>query len=183
MDFYTFDDDYLRRLCAGDGATKDHFVGYFSNAILLKLSRKVRRFVDLEDIRQEVFLRVFSRVCGPDGLREGAKLGAYVNAFCNNVHLEFYRREGRTESLPDDADAISDAGINIEEALVTGETRAAVQSVLNDMESRDADLLRAVFLDERDKDEICREYGVDREYLRVLLFRAREKFRSRYRPR
>jgi len=181
VQLYTFDDEYLRSLCAGDGATKDHFVGYFSNAMLLKLSRKVRRFVDLEDIRQEVFLRVFSKVCGPDGLREGAKLGAYVNTFCNHVHSEFYRKDGRTDPLPPDFDSPGE-GVSPEDALVTTEARARVQGVLSEMEKRDADLLRAVFLDERDKDDICREYGVDREYLRVLLFRAREKFRSRYRP-
>lgn len=181
MDLYSFDDDYLRRLCADDGATKHHFVDYFNGAMLLKLSRRVRSFADLEDIRQEVFLRVFSKVCGPDGLREGAKLGAYVNTFCNHVHSEFYRKEGRTESLPNDFDSAGD-DVSAEDALVTAEARARVQSVLSEMETRDADLLRAVFLQERDKDDICREFGVDREYLRVLLFRARDKFRNRYQP-
>jgi RNA polymerase sigma-70 factor (ECF subfamily) len=178
---YAFDDEYLRRLCADDGATKHHFVDYFNNAMLLKLSRRVRSFADLEDIRQEVFVRVLSKLCGAGGLREGAKLGAYVNAFCNNVHFEFYRKEGRTEPLPPGFDAAGD-NLSPVDALVTTEARAQVQSALSNMEKRDADLLRAVFLDERDKDDICREYGVDREYLRVLLFRAREKFRSRYRP-
>jgi RNA polymerase sigma-70 factor (ECF subfamily) len=40
--------------------------------------------------------------------------------------------------------------------------------------------LRAVFLDERDKDEICTELGVDRDYLRVLLHRAKASFRVMY---
>ena len=45
------------------------------------------------------------------------------------------------------------------------------------MRERDRDLLRAIFLEEKEKDEICREFGVDREYLRVLLHRAKERFR------
>ena len=179
MHLYTFDDDYLRRLCADDRETKRHFVGYFSDAMRLKLSRRVRSFADLDDIRQEVFLRVLSKVCGPEGLREGAKLGAYVNTFCNHVCLEFYRKDGRTESLAEDAQ-IMDGGVSAIDALVTAETRANVQRVLDDLAPRDADLLRAVFLEERDKDDLCREYGVDREYLRVLLYRARGKFRGRY---
>jgi len=35
-------------------------------------------------------------------------------------------------------------------------------------------------LEERDKDEVCRDYGVDREYLRVLLHRAKKSFKSMY---
>ena len=42
------------------------------------------------------------------------------------------------------------------------------------------DLLKAVFLEERDRDEVCREFGVDREYLRVLLFRAKQEFKTEY---
>ena len=38
-----------------------------------------------------------------------------------------------------------------------------------------------VFLEERDKDEICRSFSVERNYLRVLVHRAKEKFRGEYR--
>ena len=34
--------------------------------------------------------------------------------------------------------------------------------------------------DERNKDELCREQGIDRDYLRVLLHRAKERFRRKY---
>jgi hypothetical protein len=43
---------------------------------------------------------------------------------------------------------------------------------------RDPDLLRAVLLEQKDKDAVCRAIGVDRDYLRVLLHRAKDKFRS-----
>jgi RNA polymerase sigma-70 factor (ECF subfamily) len=40
--------------------------------------------------------------------------------------------------------------------------------------------LKAVFLDERDRDEVCEEFGVDRAYLRVLLHRAKQEFKTEY---
>jgi RNA polymerase sigma-70 factor, ECF subfamily len=58
--------------------------------------------------------------------------------------------------------------------------RTKVREILVDMPPRDRDLLKAVFLDERDRDEVCREFGVDREYLRVLLFRAKQEFKTEY---
>jgi RNA polymerase sigma-70 factor, ECF subfamily len=51
---------------------------------------------------------------------------------------------------------------------------------LLDLPARDRSLLKAVFLDERDRDEVCREFGVDREYLRVLLHRAKQDFKIEY---
>jgi RNA polymerase sigma-70 factor (ECF subfamily) len=40
--------------------------------------------------------------------------------------------------------------------------------------------LKEVFLEERNKDEVCDEFGVDRNYLRVLLHRAKRNFRALY---
>jgi RNA polymerase sigma-70 factor, ECF subfamily len=64
--------------------------------------------------------------------------------------------------------------------VISGETRALVRHVLDDLSERDRSLLRAVFLEERDKDEVCAELGVDRDYLRVLLHRAKGTFRAMY---
>jgi hypothetical protein len=38
-------------------------------------------------------------------------------------------------------------------------------------------------LDERERDSVCREFGVSRGYLRVLLHRAKQRFRQLTRAR
>jgi hypothetical protein len=40
-----------------------------------------------------------------------------------------------------------------------------------------------IFFEERDKGEVCEAYGVDREYLRVLLHRAVGRVRAMVRVR
>ena len=55
-----------------------------------------------------------------------------------------------------------------------------VREILERLPLRDRSLLKAVFLDERDRDEVCREFGVEREYLRVLLHRAKQEFKVEY---
>ena len=181
MELYPFDDDYVRRLQEGDRWTEEHFVRYFSELLLLKLRSRVRTLAALDDIRQEVFARVFRTLRAPDGLRDGRKLGAFVNSVCNNVLLESFRANGRVEPLADDvADVLKDPAPEVEERLVTGETKARVRSVIEQLQPKDAAILRAIFFEERDKDEVCRELGVDRDYLRVLLHRAKERFRSEY---
>jgi len=55
-----------------------------------------------------------------------------------------------------------------------------VRKILSGLPARDQDLLRAVLLEEKDKDAVCRELGVDRNYLRVLLHRTKVKFKDEW---
>lgn len=52
-----------------------------------------------------------------------------------------------------------------------------VRSVIAEMPVQERRLLSAV-LAEKSSAEICREFGVDANYLRVKMHRAREKFRQ-----
>lgn len=179
MDFYTFDDDYLRRLREGDPWTVEHFLRYFKELLLIKLRSRLHSMEEIDDVRQDVFLRFFQRLHSPGGIREGAKIGPYMNSVCNHVLLERYRRKRDPEPL-DPGVEVPDKGLSALDVIVDGETKRLVRRVLDDLEAKDAGLLRAIFLDERDKDEVCREYRVDRDYLRVLLHRAKGRFRSAY---
>ena len=40
-------------------------------------------------------------------------------------------------------------------------------------------MLKWLFFDERDKNDICRDLQIDRGYLRVLVHRAKSRFRER----
>jgi RNA polymerase sigma-70 factor (ECF subfamily) len=180
VELYSFDDEYLRRLREGDRWTEEHFLSYFQQLLLIKLRGRVRSAQAIDDIRQEVFLRVFRALRSADGVRDGRKLGAFVNSVCNNVLFESFRANGRTEALADDYAEVADPASGVDEALVSGETRGRVRRVLDKLPAKDAGILRAIFLEERDKDEICRTFKVDRNYLRVVLHRAKEKFRSEY---
>jgi RNA polymerase sigma-70 factor, ECF subfamily len=180
VELYAFDDDYVARLRAGDRWTEEHFLHYFSELLLIKLRSRVRTMQAVDDVRQEVFFRVIRALRAADGLRDGRKLGAFVNSVCNNVLLETYRANGRTDPLGQEHEELPGTGEDIEEALLNGETRARVRQVLDRLAPKDQQLLRALFIEERDKDEICRAFSVDRNYLRVLLYRAKEKFRSEY---
>lgn len=55
-----------------------------------------------------------------------------------------------------------------------------VRRFLDQFPQRDRELLQAIFLEEKDKDAICRAFGIDRDYLRVLLHRTKHKFAELY---
>jgi RNA polymerase sigma-70 factor (ECF subfamily) len=181
VDFYTFDDEYVRRLREGDPWTVNHFFHYFSDLMYAKLCQRLRSKDAIDDVRQEVFKRVFEKLRSADGgLRDSSKLGPFVNSYCNNVLLEYYRNNGRTNGGDDDHDDVVDPKDPVDVVLVNRETEDAVRRVLAALERKDRDILRAVFFEERDKDQICRDFRVTRDYLRVLLYRAKAKFREEY---
>jgi RNA polymerase sigma-70 factor, ECF subfamily len=65
--------------------------------------------------------------------------------------------------------------------LLAAETRKQVQQVMARLSAKDRKILHAIFFEQRDKDEVCCELGVSREYLRVLLHRAKQQFVAEYR--
>jgi len=182
LEFYAFDNAYLERLRSGDFRTVEHFVSYFSQLIQLKLRSRVRSPEGIEDIRQETFARFFAALRSPDGLRQAEKMGAYVNSVCNNVLLEYYRASARHAPLADDEDApeIPDLKVDVLGEVMTRQTAEVVRNLLENLSERDRRLLKEVFLEERDKDDVCRDFGIDRNYLRVLLHRAKQTFKSHY---
>lgn len=173
----TFDGAYLQRLCDGDPETERHFVAYFGRLLRIKL--RARRVA--EDAIQETFLRVFRALRSGDGLRRPERLGAFVNAVCDNVVHELYRASIRhPQSAEDAAELMVDRTADVERQLLDAEQRRAVHTVIDTLAPRDRLVLRALFVEDQDKDAVCAELGVGREYLRVLLHRAKNQFRDLY---
>jgi RNA polymerase sigma-70 factor (ECF subfamily) len=181
LQFYSFNAGYVESLCAGDQLVQEHFVGYFTELLHLKLRTRLQSTQTIEDVRQETFARVLSVLRRDGGLRQPERLGAFVNMVCNNVLFEHYRSEGRSESL--DVEGQPELAANGADALemaAAGQIKDKVREILLDLDPRDRSLLQAVFIDERDRDDVCREFGVDRDYLRVMLHRAKHEFKTEY---
>ncbi len=180
MDLFSFDDDYVRRLRKGDAATMDHFVAYFTQLLRIKL--RYRRFSPdrVEDITQETFARVFKALQKDNGIRHPERIGAYVNSVCNFViherNRDDFKNQTPEESQIDPPDGII---VDIEGRAIRAEIMDHIREVIKTLPERERDVIRMMFFEEREKDEVCRLLGVDRDYLRVLLHRAIEHLRKK----
>lgn len=175
-----FDSGYLERLRGGDAETERHFFTHFSNVIRLSLRYRLRSWELIEDIRQETFLRVLNFVRSDRSLDHPERLGAYVHSVCINVMMELLRASTRHPPIPEEGFDLPDKRVNTEARVVTRERKEMVSALLAELGEKDRGILRAVFLEEADKSEICERYGVDRDYLRVLLHRAKNRFREAF---
>jgi RNA polymerase sigma-70 factor, ECF subfamily len=181
LDFHQFTENYLHGLRAQDVETEAHFVSYFSRILQNKLRRHLTCPEHIKDVQQETLLRAWAAVRAKGGIRQPERFGAFVSSVCNNILRESYRSRARMRALEDLQIDPTDESATPDGALLAAETKQQVRQVLSRLGTKDRKLLHAVFFEQRDKDEVCRELGVSRDYLRVLLHRAKQQFMAQYR--
>ncbi len=178
MEKQNFDAQYVSRLTEGDASVEHHFTAYFGEFLRIKLHRRGWATHEIEDIRQETFLRVLQVLRQKQGLEHPERLGAFVNSVCNNIILEFYKSRARHPSYdPAEYDPV-DHTIDMDGSVLAEENKKMVRVILGELPEADRKLLKMVFLEEADRDEVCRMMNVDRGYLRVLLHRALLRFKD-----
>ena len=173
----SFDAEYVRRLIHSDPETERDFVCVLRRtaghqaAIAAACSR-----TDPGCYPGNLSARPAGR-CAQSGIESPEALGSFVNSVCTNVLFEVYRAQSRVaEPVEERVSGETPA----DTALADEEERTQVRSVLSELPEKDRKILRWLFFDERDKGEVCRVLQVDREYLRVLVHRAKQRFRTDY---
>jgi RNA polymerase sigma-70 factor (ECF subfamily) len=178
LQFQTFTSEYVKGLTKGDLETERHFVAYFAELLRIKLRKTLCSPQAVDDIRQETFLRVLNVLRQKNGLANPEKLGAFVNGVCRNVLIEYYRSVSRHGPSSEPVLDVAGPGPDPEAKCVNEERKRGVREILEQLPARDRKILRLVFMEEKEKAEVCRICDVDRGYLRVLLHRAKNRFRE-----
>lgn len=132
---------------------------------------------DVEDVVQETLTR-FVKATQKNQIRNNPEeFGAFVNGVCRNVILE-YRRRSRREPLADPDIPVKDAGVRPDAEVY--EMREAIDQGLAELAERDRIILRELYLEGKEKEDICAQWGMSDAQFRVVLFRAKERFRKAY---
>lgn len=178
MIFEPLSNEYVVKLATSDEEATRHFMRYFGGLILIKLRSRALPASVIEEVRQETFMRVLFAVRKEGGIKDGSKLGAFVNTTCNHVLSEHFRKDSRYTALDQEHSELPAETEGAEQQLMRRDIQLKVRNVLSQLPERDRDILNALFIEERDKDAVCQEFGIGRDYLRVLLFRAKNSFRA-----
>ncbi len=150
-----------------------------------KLGRKLRFRVayevgfacpDVEDLVQET-LRRFLDASQGDKLHTPEAAGSFLNGICRNVISEYRRRLYRDAPLPDVAPEPPASGLADSERF---ELRQALDEAMRQLPARDRLVLQAFYLEEKTTAEVLELTGLTLENFRVVLCRAKERFRQIY---
>jgi RNA polymerase sigma-70 factor, ECF subfamily len=131
---------------------------------------------DVDDLVQETLAR-FLLASQKEQVRNPEAAGAFLNGICRNVILEYRRRSQRDEPMPEVVPEPPGKALPKAELF---ELREAIARGMLELPDRDRRILRAFYLEEKTKEEILKQAGMTDQNFRVVLCRAKERFRRIY---
>jgi len=174
------DFELIERARSGDDSAFNQIVTAYRKRILGTIARLIGRPEDVEDVGQEVFLRLYYSL---DQLRTKEVFEPWLYRLTVNAAYDYLRRQRRRpESRMSDlseqqvmmADASAGSKRNDEERHKV-KVRETVQSLLENVSDEDRALLILKEVEGLSLKELERVYHVNENALKVRLFRARQR--------
>jgi RNA polymerase sigma-70 factor, ECF subfamily len=174
------DFELIRRAQAGDSAAFNEIVLAYRKRILGTITRLIARTEDVEDVAQEVFLRLYFSL---DQLRTAEVFEPWlyrltVNAAYDYLRKQRRRMEYRMSDLSEQqvvlADAAAGGKVDREEQH-RKRVRESVDSLLGAVSEADRILLMLKEVEGLSLKELEKIYQVKENALKVRLFRARQR--------
>jgi len=177
--------DVIERARKGNEAAFNQIVTVYRKRILGTISRLIGQPEDVEDVGQEVFLRLYYSL---DQLRTAEVFEPWlyrltVNAAYDHMRRRKRRRESRMSDLSEQQVMMADAeagGRERQEEVRRAGIREFVQSLLDGISEEDRALLILKEVEGLSLKEMEQIYDVNENALKVRLFRARQRVLKAY---
>jgi RNA polymerase sigma-70 factor (ECF subfamily) len=177
--------ELIQKAQAGDGAAFNQVVVAYRKRILGTIARLIGRPEDVEDVAQEVFLRLYYSL---DQLRTPEVFEPWlyrltVNASYDYLRKQRRRNEARMSDLSEQqvmmADAAAGGKVSHEEKRLK-QVKDLVEALLGSVSEQDRILLTLKEVEGLSLKELEKIYGVNENALKVRLFRARQRVLSAF---
>lgn len=177
--------EVVERARAGDSAAFNQMVLAYRKRILGTISRLIGRPEDVEDVAQEVFVRLYYSL---DQLRTAEVFEPWLYRLTVNASYDYLRRirrrgESRMADLSEKqvmmADSAAGGKQDTEERQKT-EVRELVDALFRHVSEEDRLLLTLKEVEGLSLKELEQIYGVNENALKVRLFRARQRVLKAY---
>jgi RNA polymerase sigma-70 factor, ECF subfamily len=174
------DFEVIKRARGGDDAAYSQLVQAYRKRILGTIARLIGRPEDVEDVGQEVFLRLYFSL---DQLRTPEVFEPWLYRLTVNAAYDYLRRqrrrnEARMADLSEQQVVMADAaasGKRDDEEQRHKRTRELVEILMSSVSEQDRVLLTLKEIEGLSLKELEKVYGVNENALKVRLFRARQR--------
>ncbi|HBY64565.1 MAG TPA: RNA polymerase subunit sigma-24 [Solibacterales bacterium] len=169
----------------GNASAFNAIVSAYRKRILGTIARLIGRPEDVEDVGQEVFLRLYYSL---DQLRSPEVFEPWLYRLTVNAAYDYLRRarrrqESRMADLSEQSVVMADAQAGNrqrDEELERTKVREMVNELLGAVSAEDRILLTLKEVEGLSLKELERVYGVNENALKVRLFRARQRVLKAY---
>ena len=174
------DYEVVKRARSGDAAAFNELVSAYRKRVLGTVFRLIGRQEDVEDVGQEVFLRLYYSL---DQLRTAEVFEPWLYRLTVNAAYDYLRkqrrhRETRMADLSEEQVVAADAAMSGKLALEEGQkahVRELVDRLLQGVSDEDRSLLVLKEVQGLSLKELEQIYQVKENALKVRLFRARQR--------
>jgi len=172
--------EFIERARHGDEGAFNQVIQAYRKRILGTIGRLIGKPEDVEDVGQEVFLRLYDSL-GQLRAPEVFEPWLYrltVNAAYDYLRRQKRRRESRMSDLSEEQVVMADASAGIKqsgEEVQRSKVREMVQSLLESVSEEDRILLLLKEVEGLSLKELEEVYKVNENALKVRLFRARQR--------
>jgi RNA polymerase sigma-70 factor (ECF subfamily) len=170
----------VTRAQKGDSAAFNEIVLAYRKRILGTISRLIARPEDVEDVAQEVFLRLYFSL---DQLRKEEVFEPWLYRLTVNAAYDYLRKQRRRQEFR--MSDLSEQQVMLADAMAGGKAehedqhqkkvREAVDSLLGAVSEADRILLMLKEVEGLSLKELEKVYNVNENALKVRLFRARQR--------
>ena len=174
------DFELIKRAQKGDGAAFNEIVLAYRKRILGTITRLIARPEDVEDVAQEVFLRLYFSL---DQLREEKVFEPWLYRLTVNAAFDYLRKLRRRQEFR--MSDLSEQQVMLADAMAGGKAdkdeqhhkkvRESVDSLLGSVSEADRILLMLKEVEGLSLKELENIYKVNENALKVRLFRARQR--------
>jgi RNA polymerase sigma-70 factor (ECF subfamily) len=179
------DFELIERARSGDDAAFNQVVQAYRKRILGNIARLIGRPEDVEDVGQEVFVRLYYSL---DQLRTAEVFEPWLYRLTVNAAFDYLRRqrrrqESRMSDLSEQQVMLADAaagGRRSEEEQRRTRIRELAHSLLEKVSEEDRILLTLKEVEGLSLKELEKIYRVKENALKVRLFRARQRVLKAY---
>ena len=174
------DFELIRRAQKGDSAAFNEVVVAYRKRILGTITRLIARPEDVEDVAQEVFLRLYFSL---DQLRTAEVFEPWLYRLTVNAAYDYLRKQRRRQEFR--MSDLSEQQVMLADAMAGGKAekddihqkkvRESVDSLLGSVSEADRILLMLKEVEGLSLKELEKVYKVNENALKVRLFRARQR--------
>lgn len=179
------DEDVIRRARNGDEQAFNQIIQAYRRRVLGTVARLIGRLEDVEDVAQEVFVRLYFSL---GQLRSTEVFEPWLYRLTANAALDYLRRkrrrrETRMADLSEQAVLLADAAAGTElssERKRQAAIRELTDELLSHLPEKDRVLLVLKEVEGLSLKELERIFDVNENALKVRLFRARQRVLKAY---
>lgn len=158
----------------------DATLGKLRDGVLYLLRKELRDLALADDLCNETFRIVLERL-RQQPLEDPAGISSYLAQTARFLVIAHRRKAERQRTLTGHQatlEAMSAADGDPVSILQSQSRAAAVRQVLEEIPLvRDREILVRVYLYDQDKEQVCRELGIGAGHYKLVVHRARERFR------